>query len=50
MIYDQIKQLDKGYKIVWVTNKIYPFDDENVITVKRLSQTIIDTYRLRNIG
>ncbi|MEB6215252.1 CDP-glycerol--glycerophosphate glycerophosphotransferase [Mammaliicoccus sciuri] len=37
MIYDQIKALDKGYKIVWVSNKIYPFDDENVITVKRLS-------------
>ncbi|PNZ34578.1 CDP-glycerol glycerophosphotransferase family protein, partial [Mammaliicoccus vitulinus] len=37
MIYDQIKELDKGYKIVWVSNKIYPFDDENVITVKRLS-------------
>ncbi|RIL45996.1 CDP-glycerol--glycerophosphate glycerophosphotransferase, partial [Mammaliicoccus fleurettii] len=37
MIYDQIKELDKGYKVIWVSNKIYPFDDENVITVKRLS-------------
>ncbi|GGI43422.1 CDP-glycerol glycerophosphotransferase family protein [Mammaliicoccus stepanovicii] len=37
MIYDQLKTLNKGYKIVWVTNKIYPFDDENVVTVKRLS-------------
>ncbi|MBW0761500.1 CDP-glycerol glycerophosphotransferase family protein [Mammaliicoccus lentus] len=47
MIYDQIKQLDKGYKIVWVTNKIYPFDDENVITVKRLSP---DYYRYLSIA
>ncbi len=47
MIYDQIKQLDKGYRIVWVTNKIYPFDDENVITVKRLSP---DYYRYLSIA
>ncbi|RXK18802.1 CDP-glycerol glycerophosphotransferase family protein [Macrococcus sp. DPC7161] len=36
-IYDELKKQNKDYKVVWVSNQQYPFDDENVITVKRLS-------------
>ncbi|WP_325167836.1 CDP-glycerol glycerophosphotransferase family protein [Staphylococcus devriesei] len=37
IIYDEIKKHTNKYKIVWVTNKQYPFNDPNVISVKRLS-------------
>ncbi|UOB21208.1 CDP-glycerol glycerophosphotransferase family protein [Macrococcus armenti] len=36
-IYEELKKYNKDLKIVWVTNNVYPFDDEHVITVKRLS-------------
>lgn len=37
-IYDELKKHNNNkYKIVWVSNKQYPFNDENVITIKRLS-------------
>lgn len=37
VIYDEMKKYNKDFKVVWVTNNVYPFDDEHVITVKRLS-------------
>ncbi|MGV2874594.1 CDP-glycerol glycerophosphotransferase family protein [Macrococcus capreoli] len=37
VIYDALKAYPHDFKIVWVTNNVYPFDDERVITVKRLS-------------
>lgn len=37
VIYEKLKQKQLGYKIVWVNNTIYPFNDPNVISVKRLS-------------
>lgn len=37
IIYDEIRKHTDKYKIVWVTNKQYPFNDPNVISVKRLS-------------
>lgn len=36
-IYDELKKRNHNYKIVWVNNSIYPFDDNNVLSVKRLS-------------
>ena len=36
-IYDELKKRNNKYKIVWVSNKQYPFNDPNVITIKRLS-------------
>lgn len=36
-IYDILKQRNHHFKIVWVTNNSYPFNDNRVITVKRLS-------------
>ena len=37
VIYDELKKHNDKYKIIWVTNKQYPFNDPNVISVKRLS-------------
>ncbi|MBO1199753.1 CDP-glycerol glycerophosphotransferase family protein [Staphylococcus simiae] len=37
VIYDALKSYTNKYRIVWVTNVQYPFNDERVITVKRLS-------------
>lgn len=37
VIYDALKEYSRQYQIVWVSNKQYPFNDPNVITVKRLS-------------
>ncbi|VEI31597.1 CDP-glycerol:poly(glycerophosphate) glycerophosphotransferase [Listeria grayi] len=37
VIYEVLKNKQAGYKIVWVNNNIYPFDDPNVISVDRLS-------------
>lgn len=37
VIYDELQKQSKKYKIVWVTNKQYPFKESNVISVKRLS-------------
>lgn len=36
-IYDELKKYNKKYQIVWATNTLYPFNDPNVKTVKRLS-------------
>lgn len=37
VIYDVLKKYSNKYKIVWINNKQYPFNDPNVISVKRLS-------------
>lgn len=37
VIYNELIKLNKNFEIVWVTNKVYPFDDNRVKTVKRLS-------------
>src|SRR5699024_10425218 len=37
VIYNKLIKLNKNFEIVWVTNKVYPFDDNRVKTVKRLS-------------
>lgn len=37
VIYDELKKHNDKYKIIWVTNKQYPFNAPNVISVKRLS-------------
>lgn len=37
LIYDELKKQNKNYQIVWATNTLYPFNDPNVKTVKRLS-------------
>lgn len=37
VIYDKLKEYNNQYQIVWVNNKQYPFNDPNVISVKRLS-------------
>ena len=37
VIYDKLKEYSNAYQIVWVSNKQFPFNDPNVITVKRLS-------------
>lgn len=37
VIYEELQKQSKKYKIVWVTNKQYPFNESNVISVKRLS-------------
>ncbi|TDM12404.1 CDP-glycerol glycerophosphotransferase family protein [Macrococcus lamae] len=37
VIYDELSKRNHPCEIVWVTNKIYPFNDEKVKTVKRLS-------------
>ena len=49
-IYDELKKYNKKYQIVWATNTLYPFNDPNVKTVKRLSPNISITYLERNIG
>ena len=36
-IYDELKKYNKKYQIIWATNTLYPFNDPNVKTVKRLS-------------
>ena len=48
-IYDELKKYNKKYQIVWATNTLYPFNDPNVKTVKRLSRNISITYLERNI-
>ncbi|MCD9067386.1 CDP-glycerol glycerophosphotransferase family protein [Staphylococcus pasteuri] len=37
VIYDKLKEYKNDYKIVWVNNKQYPFNDPNVVSIKRLS-------------
>src|SRR5699024_5876914 len=37
VIYDKLKAYTDHYQIVWVSNQQFPFNDPNVITVKRLS-------------
>ena len=37
VIYDKLKEYSDTYQIVWVSNQQFPFNDPNVITVKRLS-------------
>src|SRR5699024_4589297 len=37
VIYDKLKEYSNAYQIVWVSNQQFPFNDPNVITVKRLS-------------
>lgn len=36
-IYDELKKQNKKYQIIWAANTLYPFNDSNVKTVKRLS-------------
>src|SRR5699024_11461839 len=37
VIYDKLKEYSDAYQIVWVSNLQFPFNDPNVIRVKRLS-------------
>lgn len=37
VIYDKLKEYSNAYQIVWVSNSQFPFNDPNVIRVKRLS-------------
>lgn len=37
VIYDKLKEYSDAYQIVWVSNPQFPFNDPNVIRVKRLS-------------
>lgn len=37
VIYNKLKEYGEDYQIVWVSNQQFPFNDPNVVTVKRLS-------------
>lgn len=37
VIYDELKKRNTDYKIVWINNRHFPFDDPNLLSVKRLS-------------
>lgn len=37
VIYDELKKYNHNYKVIWVNNKVYPFNDPRVKIVKRLS-------------